>query len=122
EAQKGDRHQYEGSEVLQFHRNSGRFKAGERVGGDNWLRDGNAERPQHFSVYTKARIGFSEGDEIRITGNGWDITRKHRLDNGSHYTIKRFTKDGIELNNGWVIKNDFGHLQHGYVTTSHASQ
>ena len=34
-----------------------------------------------------------------------------------------FTKDGdLVLDNGWVVGRDFGHLAHGYVTTSHASQ
>ena len=28
----------------------------------------------------------------------------------------------IILDNGWVIDRDFGHLTHGYVVTSHASQ
>ena len=26
------------------------------------------------------------------------------------------------MNDGWVIDKEFGHLTHGYVTTSHASQ
>lgn len=34
-----------------------------------------------------------------------------------------FTAKGdIRLSNGWVVSKDFGHLAHGYVTTSHASQ
>lgn len=123
EAQKADHHHYDGSEVIQFHRNSGSHRAGDRVTADHWLHAENAGQPKHFSVYRSETVGLSVGDSIRITGNGWDSTRKHRIDNGSMYTVAGFTKDGdIELNNGWVVGKDFGHLAHGYVTTSHASQ
>ena len=39
------------------------------------------------------------------------------------YRIEKFDKRGnIVLENGWKIAQDFGHLAHGYVVTSHASQ
>lgn len=39
------------------------------------------------------------------------------------YRIRRFTKSGdIVLDNGWHIDKEYGHLAHGYVATSHASQ
>src|SRR5206468_3258476 len=48
---------------------------------------------------------------------------KHRLSNGSLLTVEGFTKRGdMIVNHGWVIDRDFGHLAHGYVITSHASQ
>ena len=48
---------------------------------------------------------------------------KHRLSNGSLFTVEGFTRQGdILVNDGWVIDRDFGHIAHGYVTTSHASQ
>ncbi len=66
---------------------------------------------------------MAEGDRLRITGNGWTTDKKHRLDNGAQYTVAGFEKDGsIRLTNGWFIAPDFGHLSHGYVSTSHASQ
>ena len=38
-------------------------------------------------------------------------------------TVEGFTKRGdIIVDHGWVIDRDFGHLTHGYVVTSHASQ
>jgi hypothetical protein len=38
-------------------------------------------------------------------------------------TVKGFSKQGdIIASNGWVIDRDFGHLTHGFVVTSHASQ
>ena len=37
--------------------------------------------------------------------------------------VQGFTKRGdITVDHGWVIDRDFGHLTHGYVVTSHASQ
>ena len=48
-----------------------------------------------------------------------------RLNNGDSYSVAGFTKSGgIILGNkkGTVLPADFGHLTHGYVTTSHASQ
>ena len=48
---------------------------------------------------------------------------KHRLNNGSQYVVDGFTRQGdIVLNNGWTVGKDFGHLDYGYVVTSHASQ
>lgn len=47
----------------------------------------------------------------------------HRLTNGSLFTVAGFTRRGdIIVDDGWVIDRDFGHLTHGYVMTSHASQ
>src|SRR5437660_364972 len=52
-----------------------------------------------------------------------DDVGKHRLSNGSLLTVQGFTKRGdIIVNHAWVIDRDFGHLTHGYVVTSHASQ
>jgi hypothetical protein len=37
--------------------------------------------------------------------------------------VEGFTKRGdLVVDHGWVIDRDFGHLTHGYVVTSHASQ
>jgi predicted transcriptional regulator len=37
--------------------------------------------------------------------------------------VQGFTKRGdLVVDDGWVIDRDFGHLTHGYVLTSHASQ
>ena len=45
------------------------------------------------------------------------------MSNGSLLTVQGFTKRGdIIVDHGWVIDRDFGHLTHGYVVTSHASQ
>ena len=63
------------------------------------------------------------GDRVRITAGGKTKDGKHRLSNGSLLTVQGFTKRGdIIVDHGWVIDRDFGHLTHGYVVTSHASQ
>ena len=63
------------------------------------------------------------GDRIRITAGGKTKDGKHRLSNGSLYSIEGFTRRGdIVVDHGWVIDRDFGHLTHGYATTSHSSQ
>src|SRR5690606_15035065 len=50
-------------------------------------------------------------------------TKGNRLHNGSVHTVKGFDKNGdIIFENGWHVARDFGHLAHGYVLTSYASQ
>jgi hypothetical protein len=50
------------------------------------------------------------------------------LENGTFYTVAGFRTDhagrltGIKLGNGAIIPPDFGHITHGYYTTSHGSQ
>ena len=52
-----------------------------------------------------------------------DKPGKHKLNNGSTYTVKGFTPSGdMVLANGWTIAKECGHVAHGYVSTSHASQ
>ena len=58
-----------------------------------------------------------------MTANGRTADGRHRLNNGALYTVKGFTPAGdVVVDNGWVIGRDFGHVAHGYVVTSHASQ
>jgi len=123
DAEKGDLTRYEGNEVLCFHRNSGTFKAGDRVRVAEWPTGGKPGKPTNYAVYSPERIALAKGDSIRITANGKTKDGKHRIDNGSQYTVAGFTSKGdIALSNGWVIGKDFSHLTHGYVTTSYASQ
>ena len=66
---------------------------------------------------------WPSGDRVRVTAGGKTKDGKHRLSNGSLLTVQGFTKRGdIIVDHGWVIDRDFGHLTHGYVVTSHASQ
>jgi conjugative relaxase-like TrwC/TraI family protein len=123
EAERGDLERYDGTEVMQFHRNSGTFRAGQRIKVTDWNPGQGFKSPMHFAVYAHASIRLGKGDTVRITANGTEKSGKHKLNNGSTYTVAGFTKTGdIQLENGWVISKDFGHLTHGYVATSHASQ
>ena len=123
EAERGDLSRYEGTEVIQYHRNGGTQKAGQRVAIADFKPGMQLGPASTFSVYGKSTIKLAEGDRIRITAPGKSADKKHKLDNGTHYQIKGFDeKGGIVLNNGWTLDADFKHLTHGYVTTSHASQ
>ena len=123
DAQKSDAARYAGDEVIQFHLKGGRFKAGDRVKASELLPELATVKPSQFAVYRQYQTGLAVGDTLRITGNGWDTTRKHRIDNGRMDTVAGFTDGGdIRLSNGWVVGQDFGHFKHGLVLTSHATQ
>ena len=78
---------------------------------------------KRFEVYRPAQLALAVGDRVRITAGGKTKDGKHRLVNGSILTVEGFTNRGdIIVNHGWVIDRGFGHLAHGYVVTSHASQ
>ena len=69
------------------------------------------------------QLALAVGDRVRITAGGKTKDGKHRLSNGSLFSVQGFTKRGdIIVDHGWVIDRDFGHLSQGYVVTSHASQ
>ena len=136
-AQKQDPAQYRPGDVVQFHKALPGFGRGERAvvaevrPGQVWVRRTGQPKPvqlpldqgQHFDVYERRELPLAVGDTIRITQNGNTRDRLHRLNNGSTYGVAGFTSDGhIRLSNGWTIGKDYGHLAHGYVTTSHASQ
>lgn len=120
EAERFDPSRYIGDEVIQFVRNSGAYRAGDRVEAMDFI---STETPsKHFAVYTKSQTSVAVGDTIRITANG-KSKEGHRLNNGSLYTVKGFNKKGgIVLNNGWALKKDFAHFRHGYVSTSVGGQ
>ena len=122
EAERGDAVNYQPGDVLQFHQNAKGFNRGDRlkVGGSGKLPVDQAAR---FQVFHAKELPLAPGDIVRITHNGKTADGQHRLDNGSMYQIRRFDDDGnIILGNGWMIGREFGHLTHGYVVTSHASQ
>jgi len=121
EAERGDASRYDGTEIIQFSRNCGKFRAGQRVAASAF-QPGTATA-EHFAVYAPGQISLAKGDAIRITANGRDKSGKHRLNNGAIYRVKGFTAKGeITLQNGWVLSKDFAHIAHGRVVTSHASQ
>ena len=76
-----------------------------------------------FDVYERREIQLSRGDRVRITRNGIAADGKGKLMNGSLHSVAGFNRAGdIKLDNGQVISKEFGHLSHGYCTTSHAAQ
>lgn len=122
DAQKTDATEYLPGDLLQFHQNAKGFKKGSRliVGEGTALPTDQASR---FEVYRPVPLALAEGDRVRITAGGKTKDGKHRLSNGSLLTVQGFTKQGdIIVDHGWIIGRDFGHLAHGYVMTSHASQ
>lgn len=123
DAQKADAHSYTGEETIQFFRGSGKYKAGARVKASELLPSLSKLKPASFAVYTERVLPLAEGDTVRVTANGRDVTGKHRVDNGRIDTIRGFTAEGNPiLSNGWEISKDFGFLRHGLVSTSPAAQ
>ncbi len=120
EAQRSDPLAIEPGTVLQFLQNAKGFRRGARV----TVGEGQAVPTQlasRFQVYRPGTLRVAKGDRLRITQNG--KTREgHRLDNGDIVTVAGFVKNGIVDHRGWVIPADYGHLAHGFVVTSVASQ
>jgi len=75
-----------------------------------------------FTVFRQESLKLAKGDKIRITRGGKTIEGK-RINNGDLFTIQGFSEKGdILLGKGKTLDKDFGHLTHGYVSTSHSSQ
>lgn len=121
EAQKADPTQYDAGDLIQFHQNApGHPKGTRRVVAEGVTPP--IELANRFEVYRPVPLELAVGDRIRITAGG-KTKDGHRLSNGSLLTVYGFTKGGdLVVDHGWVIDREFGHLTHGYCTTSHASQ
>jgi hypothetical protein len=120
-AQRQQALNYDAGDVLVFHQNAKGYIKGERiVVGESPLPLDQASR---FQVFRGGAMSVARGDVVRVTRNGITADGEHRLNNGAIYAVKGFTDSGdIRLTNGWTISIEFGHLTHGYVLTSHASQ
>lgn len=121
EAEKADPLNYAPGDVLVYHQNAKGHRKGERVFvGDEPLPLDQADR---FQLYRPSVLPIAPGDVLRITRNGTTADGRHRLNNGALYVVRGFDAGGnIVLANGWTVSKDYGHLAHGYVVTSHASQ
>jgi conjugative relaxase-like TrwC/TraI family protein len=122
EAERGDAVNFRADDVLQFHQNAKGYQKGHRleVGKADELPLQHAKR---FQLFHASSISLAPGDLVRITHNGMTADEKHRLDNGMIFRVRGFDADGdIVLQNGWKVSKDWGHLEFGYVVTSHASQ
>ncbi|MEZ6063569.1 MAG: MobF family relaxase [Planctomycetaceae bacterium] len=123
EAQRRDPAWLEDGDVIVFHQNAKGLRKGTRLIVSGRVPEAITEQAARFSVYRRASLKLATGDRIRLTSGGSTKDGKHRLNNGATFTIRSIAASGdIELSNGWVIDKDFGHLGHGFVTTSHASQ
>lgn len=128
---------YSKDDVVEFHQNLKGFKAGhkyqiEKVDerGNILVKGSNDQeaRPlpldQHgiFEVYKPETINLAVNDKIRITKNTKSMGGRE-LYNGQVYDIKGFDASGnITLSNGQTLNKDARHFNHGYCTTSDASQ
>jgi hypothetical protein len=138
EAQRQDPLNYQPGDVVRFHQNvRGGFQKGEGasvVGRDDRgnilvLREKQImpttlplASAEHFDLYERRELPLAAGDQVRITKNA-ALPDGKRLLNGSIHTVASFNRLGhIVLDGGQVIPKEFGHLAHGYVATSHASQ
>jgi hypothetical protein len=124
-AQKGDFGSYDGTEVVQFFRNSGAFKAGQRATVAELKQSKRPVNPENFGAYTPRTIGLSVGDVVRTTAGGKSFDGR-RIDNGEKLIFQGLTDDGdLKMKRGkssLVIRRDFRHLAHGLVDTSFKSQ
>jgi conjugative relaxase-like TrwC/TraI family protein len=122
DAQKADATEYDPGDLVQFQQNAKGFKKGSRL----IVSEGETppiDQANRFEVYRSVQLALGIGDRIHITAGGKTKDGKHRLSNGSLMTIRGFTRNGdIIVDHGWVIDRRFGHVTHGYVVTSHASQ
>ena len=109
--------------MLIFHQNARGYQKGQRVTVDGSIPTALTEQADRFSVYRPSSIKLASGDKIRLTAGGRTKDGKHRLNNGNVFEIDHIESNGdLKLANGKVIDREFGHIAHGFVTTSHASQ
>lgn len=133
-ASKKDIGQYEKGHVVTFYKAVKGIKKGTSLlvdqitDKDVLLKDQNGKthilptkHADRFSVFKQKELNLAKGDAVRITANGKTLCGK-RLNNGTTYQVKALKKKEIILNNGYRLSRDFGHLDYGYVTTSHSSQ
>jgi hypothetical protein len=121
EAQRSDSHSYEPGDVLQYLQHAPGHCRGERlvVGNVQNLPLAQAAR---FQAFRSGTLAVAVGDRLRVTHNG-ETRDGHRLNNGETLTIRGFTPSGDLVDQrGWIVAKDFGHVAHGYVTTSVSSQ
>lgn len=139
-AQKSDPRNYaaDAGLVVQFHQNTaGGFERGDRYRVTRSTREevlltpltgGDAkplprEQADRFEVYTEHPLTIAVGDKVRFSLGGVTANQAHRISNGRLDEVKGFDKRGnLLLKNGWKVRHDYGHLDLGYVITSHAAQ
>ncbi len=123
EAEKSEPDRLQLADVLVFHKAGAGHKKGDRIEPQASSFDKLKTSAKSFEAFERKSISLSKGDLIRFTANGKTKDKRHRLNNGSVYKIRGFTKEGdIQLANGWTVASDYGFISPGYVTTSHSAQ
>lgn len=122
DAQKQDATEYGAGDMLQFQQNAKGHTKGDRI----VLREGDSPPvalANRYELYRPVQLALGVGDRIRVTAGGKTKDGRHRLSNGSLFTVRGFTRRGdIIVDHDWVIDRRFGHIIHGYAMTSQASQ
>jgi conjugative relaxase-like TrwC/TraI family protein len=125
--------QREDAETLKAHEGSqacfvrhGLVPAGKRITITEENAEALAKQGSRFVVYTPRDLDLAKGDLLRATAGIKDTDGK-RIDNGTMLTYLGTTDTGklrVETASGAkrTLPADVGHLQHGYVTTSHSAQ
>jgi conjugative relaxase-like TrwC/TraI family protein len=121
EAQRRDPTNYRPGDVLQYEQHAPGHQRGSRF----VVQDGEElplAQASRFQVYRPEVLRVATGERLRLTHNG--TTRdSHRVNNGEVLTVRGFTPTGDIIDQrGWVVPREFGHLSHGYVTTSVSAQ
>jgi conjugative relaxase-like TrwC/TraI family protein len=137
EAERRDPVHYTAGQVVALNQNIRGFNRGEQLAvlgrdeqGVVQVRRSNGDclplphsQADRFDVFRAQPIALAQGDSIRLTKNGFTSDKKHKLNNGASYQVAGFTTSGdIRLNNGWVVAKSYGHINHGYCSTSYSSQ
>lgn len=125
--------------IVQFHQNvKGGFVRGEKykavvgqsskvwlepIGRKGELKPLPTSNPDRFEVYSQEQVSLAKGDKIRFTLGGLAKDGQRRFSNGRLDEIAGFDRGGnLKLKSGMTIDKEFGHLDLGYVLTSHSSQ
>ncbi len=137
DAEKRNPALYEPGLVVQFKQNAKGFERSERArvssvdvheGRVMVVKNDKSEVPlplektEKFQVYRLAQLKVARGDLLRVTENGFDRDKAHRLSNGDTLKVEGFTREGDIVSGGKVVPRQFGHLDHGYVVTADAAQ
>lgn len=123
ESERRDAAFYLPGDVIEFHQNAPGHRKGERYEVTGRAPEELLQHASRFSVYRSEPLAIAPGERIRFTANVKSLDGKHRLNNGAVYSVAKVTPRGdLQLDNGWVVGRNVGHLAYGYVATSHSCQ
>lgn len=121
EGERGDAVNYSAGDVLVFHQNAKGFTKGQKITVGEQAPP--VDQAARFQVFHPGFLDVAVGDVLRITQNGKTADGKGRINNGDLIHVTGFDADGNLLTaEKKTIAADFGHLDFGYVVTSHGSQ